>query len=125
MEHPIDRSRVAHVRLVDNNGHIRSDGFYNYLTAWISNDLLPYDISQATIRPIGKEWIYVPRDSDLLIPKSPAISFARMPFFLHNLGSTEQVGVFDLLFHHRYLIASVLGPLIAYGFPHHHHHHLA
>lgn len=91
IDNPIDKSRVNYVRLVDENGIVASDGFYNYLTAWVYNDPLAYDISDATIRPLPKEWLHVPSDGDLLIPRAPSIVFARMPFFLHNLGNATQI----------------------------------
>lgn len=91
IDNPIDKTRSSFIRLVDGNGFVNSDAFYNYLTAWIYNDILAYEISQATIRPEADEWYYVPSDGDLLIPKAPSITFARMPFFLHNLGTTEDI----------------------------------
>ena len=91
IDNPIDKTRPNFIRLVDGNGFINSDAFYNYLTAWIYNDILAYEISQATIRPEPNEWYYVPSDGDLLIPKAPSITFARMPFYLYNLATTEEI----------------------------------
>lgn len=91
IDNPIDKTQPSYTRLVDGDGFVNSDAFYNYLTAWVYNDLLAYDISQATIKPEAKEWYYVPSDWDLLIPKAPSITFARMPFYLHNLGTTEDI----------------------------------
>ncbi|XP_067928680.1 protein patched homolog 1-like [Watersipora subatra] len=89
---PLDESRIKDVRLVDSRRRIRSDGFYNYLTAWVYNDPFAFDISQATIRPLPNEWFYVPGDDeDLLIPRAPAITFARMSFYMHNLGDNEKI----------------------------------
>ena len=92
INHPIDESRINTVKLVSDDRVISPDAFYNYLTAWIYNDPFTYDLSQATIRPLPKEWFYVPHDKeDLLIPRASAITFARAPFYLHNLGDTQEI----------------------------------
>lgn len=88
---PLDKTQASYKRLVNDEGIIASDAFYNYLTAWVYNDVLAYEVSLASIRPEGKEWFYVPGEGDLLIPKAPSIQFARMSFFLHNLVNTEEI----------------------------------
>ena len=88
---PIDKSRVGSVRLVDSDGYIMSDAFYNYLTAWRSNEPLAYEVSLSLINPEGETWIHVSTDVDLVIPQAPPITFARIPYYLHNLGSTADV----------------------------------
>lgn len=91
LDRPIDMSRVLTARLVDESGVVDPYAFYNYLTAWVYNDPLAYDISQATIRPMPKEWYYVPLDQDVLIPKAAAITFARTPYYLHSLSDNNDI----------------------------------
>lgn len=49
VDNPIDKSLVTTNRLVDNEGIINPKAFYNYLSAWASNDVFPYSASQASI----------------------------------------------------------------------------
>merc|ERR1719400_2401788 len=63
-------------------------GFYNYLSAWYSNDAMAYSYSQASVEPVPKEWYHDPQDHDLIIPKSKPIKYAQIPFLLNNLGDT-------------------------------------
>lgn len=46
VDNPIDKSLVTTNRLVDSEGIINPKAFYNYLSAWASNDVLPYSASQ-------------------------------------------------------------------------------
>lgn len=46
VDNPIDKSLVTTNRLVDNDGIINPKAFYNYLSAWASNDVFPYSASQ-------------------------------------------------------------------------------
>ena len=41
------------------------------------------------MRPIPKTWIHDARDTDLIIPKSMAIQYAQIPFYLYNLEDTQ------------------------------------
>ena len=68
---------------------INREAFYNYLTAWASNDAMTYGFSQVNIVPEPKHWHHDARDAGLIIPKSMPITFARIPFHLYNLGDTE------------------------------------
>ena len=43
-------------RIVLDDGTVNPAAFYNYLTAWKSNDALAYTSAQAQLRPIPKEW---------------------------------------------------------------------
>lgn len=59
VDNPIDKSLVTTNRLVDNEGIINPKAFYNYLSAWASNDVFPYSASQVsqflvTIMPMPK-----------------------------------------------------------------------
>ena len=90
----MDESLLLRNRLVDSHGMISSSAFYNYLTAWYSNDPMAYTHSQAQIMPQPKLWIHNAMDHGLLVPKSKPIQFARIPFYLYNLGETEvSVGI--------------------------------
>lgn len=46
VDNPIDKSLIKTNRLVDSEGIINPKAFYNYLTAWASNDVFPYSASQ-------------------------------------------------------------------------------
>lgn len=46
VDNPIDKSLVTTNRLVDSEGIINPKAFYNYLSAWASNDVFPYSASQ-------------------------------------------------------------------------------
>ncbi|XP_012231499.1 protein patched [Linepithema humile] len=90
VDNPIDKSLVTHVRLVDNEGVINPRAFYNYLSAWASNDALAYGASQANLRPEPRVWIYT-NDHELKIPKSMPLTYAQMPFYLHRLTDTQEI----------------------------------
>lgn len=50
VDNPIDKSLVTVNRLVDNEGIINPKAFYNYLSAWASNDVFSYSASQVFIQ---------------------------------------------------------------------------
>ena len=58
VDSPVDESQVTKVRLVSDDGIINPDAFYNYLTAWISNDAMAYSYSLGNIRPETKSWVH-------------------------------------------------------------------
>jgi len=92
VDYPVDKTLLRNNRLVT-DGIINPSAFYNYLSAWYSNDAMAYSYSQANIVPSPKEWFHDPKDKDayydLRIPKSKPIKYAQIPFFLHNLGDTK------------------------------------
>ncbi|CAB0031232.1 unnamed protein product [Trichogramma brassicae] len=98
VDNPIDKSLVQQQRLVSAEGIINPRAFYNYLSAWASNDALAYGASQANLRPEPRQWIYS-NDHELKIPKSMPITYAQMPFYLHKLSSTADIT--DLIRHVR------------------------
>jgi len=57
--------QVLSNRLVNYNGIINVDAFYNYLTAWVSNDALAYAASMGDFHPVPKQWIHDPADVEL------------------------------------------------------------
>ena len=46
-------------RLVDKDGIIYQDAFYNYLTAWAAIDALAYYSSDANLQPMPRDWYYI------------------------------------------------------------------
>ncbi|XP_057338181.1 protein patched isoform X2 [Microplitis mediator] len=90
VDNPVEKQLVTQVRLVDADGIINPRAFYNYLSAWYTNDALTYGASQASLRPKPTEWVFL-KDADLIIKKSPAIAYAQMPFYLHRLNSTSEI----------------------------------
>lgn len=51
-DNPIDKKLVRRGRLVNKDGIINSKAFYNYLTAWASNDVFSYSASQVSLEYI-------------------------------------------------------------------------
>lgn len=45
-------------KLVNDDGVINTDAFYNYLTAWVSNDAMTYAASMADFHPLPSMWIH-------------------------------------------------------------------
>ena len=88
VDYPIDKGLLGRTRLVS-DGIINPNAFYNYLSAWYSNDAMAYSYSQATLVPEPKQWFHDPKDYNLQIPKSKPIKYAQVPFLLHRLGDTE------------------------------------
>ena len=79
------------MKLVDSHGIINPKAFYNYLSAWVSNDAMAYYASQANLRPEPRDWLHVPSDTELKIPKSQPLIFAQMPFYINGMNSTEEI----------------------------------
>ncbi|NP_001310737.1 protein patched-like [Parasteatoda tepidariorum] len=91
IDNPVDKSLVKSMRLVDSSGIINPKAFYNYLSAWVSNDALAYSASQANFVPEPRRWTHDPQDVELKMPKSQPLVYAQMPFFLSGLGTTEEI----------------------------------
>ncbi|XP_066906859.1 protein patched isoform X2 [Halyomorpha halys] len=91
VDNPIDKSLVTQVKLVDSEGIINPKAFYNYLSAWVSNDAFAYGASQSNLHPTPKEWFHVANDFDLKIPKSAPLIYAQQPFYLHGLSDTGTI----------------------------------
>jgi patched 1 protein len=84
-------SFIFQVRLVDGEGIINPKAFYNYLSAWASNDALAYGASQANLRPEPRPWYHAAEDFELKIPKSAPLVYTQLPFYLHGLGDTQHI----------------------------------
>lgn len=93
-DNPIDKSLAMSAKLVNENGIINEETFYNLLTAWVSNDILAYGASQANIRPEPRRWTHVANDFDLQIVKSSPITYAQMPFYASYLYETSTITKF-------------------------------
>lgn len=96
VDNPIDKTLLTQDtknghRLVDKDGIINPKAFYNYLSAWASNDALAYGASQGNLKPQPKTWIHSPTDTDLKIPKSSPLIYAQLPFYLSGLTDTESI----------------------------------
>lgn len=91
VDNPIDKSLVMTIKLVDENGIINPKAFYNYLTAWASNDALAYSASQANLRPEPRQWIHDRQDVELKIPKSQPLIYTQMPFYLNKMAATNDI----------------------------------
>lgn len=90
VDNPIDKSLITQIRLVNSEGIINPRAFYNYLTAWATNDAFAYGASQANLRPQPRQWFFGD-DEELKIPKSMPITYAQMPFYLHKLTETSDI----------------------------------
>ena len=90
VDSPVDKSLLRRRKLVEGD-IINPEGFYNYLSAWYSNDAMAYSYSQASIVPTPKSWFSDSSDYNLRIPKSKPIRFAQIPFLLKNLGDTNTI----------------------------------
>ncbi len=64
-------------RLVDDDGVINRKAFYNYVTAWTSNDAMAYSASQAAFHPVPMVWYF---DTDVeLRSESIPVKFSKDP----------------------------------------------
>lgn len=91
VDNPIDKSLVTQVRLVNSEGIINPKAFYNYLSAWASNDALAYGASLSKLRPQPREWLHVASDYELKIPKSAPLTYTQLPFNLRGLNDTIHI----------------------------------
>uniref|UniRef100_A0A8D9BH04 Protein patched n=1 Tax=Cacopsylla melanoneura TaxID=428564 RepID=A0A8D9BH04_9HEMI len=91
VENPVDKSLIRTNRLVTRDGIINPKAFYNYLSAWSTNDALSYGASQCSLRPEPKPWIHVTNDYELKIPKSSPLVYAQIPVSLNNLYTTKDI----------------------------------
>lgn len=54
VDNPVDKTLVMTSRLVDTNGIVNPKAFYNYLSAWASNDVFSYSASQVSSASIRR-----------------------------------------------------------------------
>ncbi|XP_061399904.1 protein patched [Musca vetustissima] len=91
VDNPVDKALVVQHRLVDNEGIINPKAFYNYLSAWATNDVFAYGASQAKLHPEPRQYYHVPTETDLKIPKSLPLVYSQLPFYLHGLTDTSEI----------------------------------
>eukprot|EP00057_Strongylocentrotus_purpuratus_P022786 XP_011677260.1 PREDICTED: protein patched homolog 1 isoform X1 [Strongylocentrotus purpuratus] len=91
-ESPADINRYYTGRLVDENGVIYANGFYNYLTVWYNYDAISYTASYGNLHPAPPSWTPVGKaDLDVTIPKANPLNYTQLPFYLNNLNTTQKV----------------------------------
>ncbi|XP_055853785.1 protein patched [Episyrphus balteatus] len=91
VDNPIDKTLVAENRLVDRDGIINPKAFYNYLSAWATNDMFAYGASQGKLRPEPRAYEHSPLEVELKIPKSQPLVYTQLPFYLHGLTDTSEI----------------------------------
>ncbi|XP_039957123.1 protein patched [Bactrocera tryoni] len=91
VDNPVDKSGVTQNRLVDSEGIINPKAFYNYLSAWATNDVFAYGASQGKLHPEPRHFYHTAGEYDLKIPKSLPLVYAQMPFYLHGLNCTSEI----------------------------------
>ncbi|XP_052102126.1 protein patched homolog 1-like [Mytilus californianus] len=92
LDNPTDKTKVFQNKLVNDDGVINTEAFYNYLTAWVSNDAMTYAASMADFHPIPSQWVHDSYDIyDHKIPKAQPLIYAQIPFYLSNLSTTEAI----------------------------------
>ncbi|XP_034476659.1 protein patched [Drosophila innubila] len=91
VDNPVDKNLVVTNRLVSSEGIINPKAFYNYLSAWATNDVFAYGASQGKLYPEPRQYYHAPTEYDLKIPKSLPLVYAQMPFYLHGLTDTSEI----------------------------------
>ncbi|XP_054738607.1 protein patched [Anastrepha obliqua] len=91
VDNPVDKSLVSQNRLVDSEGIINPKAFYNYLSAWATNDVFAYGASQGKLHPEPRQYYHIAGEYDLKIPKSLPLVYAQLPFYLHGLTDTSEI----------------------------------
>ncbi|WKX95323.1 hypothetical protein Q1695_012069 [Nippostrongylus brasiliensis] len=77
--------RIGHVKMVE-NGIIRPESFYNYLTAWYNIDNMMYYVSQASFQPPPPLWQMSPEEKP--VPPARRLLYCQIPFYQTNLTDT-------------------------------------
>nr|CDJ92717.1 CRE-PTC-3 protein [Haemonchus contortus] len=68
------------------NGIIRPESFYNYLTAWYNVDNMMYYVSQASFQPTPPFWQMGPQEK--VVPPARPLLYCQIPFYQTNLTDT-------------------------------------
>uniref|UniRef100_A0A7E4VNZ3 SSD domain-containing protein n=1 Tax=Panagrellus redivivus TaxID=6233 RepID=A0A7E4VNZ3_PANRE len=82
--------RISMVKLVDKDGIINPEGFYNYLTAWFHVDNMMYYVSQAAFFPTPPAWGFDPW-AEAIVPAAEPLYYSQIPFYLTNLIDTPYI----------------------------------
>uniref|UniRef100_A0A915HYU9 Uncharacterized protein n=1 Tax=Romanomermis culicivorax TaxID=13658 RepID=A0A915HYU9_ROMCU len=83
-----DCSRIGKIRLVDKDGLVNEDGFYNYLTAWYNLDQMTYYVTQANFQPTPPPFDY---EKDEHIPAAKHLIFSQIPFYVDRINDTNRI----------------------------------
>ncbi|CAD7011873.1 unnamed protein product [Ceratitis capitata] len=84
VDNPVDKSGVTQNRLVDSEGIINPKAFYNYLSAWATNDVFAYGASQGKLHPEPRQYYHIAES---------AIGVCPTTFYLHGLNCTSEIKV--------------------------------
>uniref|UniRef100_T1GFD3 SSD domain-containing protein n=1 Tax=Megaselia scalaris TaxID=36166 RepID=T1GFD3_MEGSC len=90
IDNSVQKSLIPENRLVK-DGIINPRGFYNYLSAWATNDPFGYGASQGKLRPEPIPYLHVPTEYTLKVPKSLPLVYTQLPFNLHGLKDTVEI----------------------------------
>ncbi|KAJ1374370.1 Protein phosphatase type 2C 3 [Parelaphostrongylus tenuis] len=77
--------RIGHIKMVE-NGIIRPESFYNYLTGWYNIDNMMYYVSQASFKPPPPYWQM--SSSETVVPPARPLLYCQIPFYQTNLTDT-------------------------------------
>ncbi|XP_011180139.2 protein patched [Zeugodacus cucurbitae] len=97
VDNPVDKFSVIQNRLVDSEGIINPKAFYNYLSAWATNDVFAYGASHCKLNPHPHTYYHINDEIDLKIPKSKQLLQSQFPLHLHGLSDLLEV---QTLAHH-------------------------
>ncbi|KAL6736819.1 hypothetical protein Aduo_007125 [Ancylostoma duodenale] len=80
--------RIGHIKMVE-NGIIRPESFYNYLTGWYNVDNMMYYVSQASFQPTPPFWQMGP--AERVVPPARPLLYSQIPFYQTNLTDTPAI----------------------------------
>ncbi|KHJ75732.1 hypothetical protein OESDEN_24652 [Oesophagostomum dentatum] len=80
--------RIGQIKMVE-NGIIRPESFYNYLTGWFNVDNMMYYVSQASFQPAPPFWQMGPQDK--VVPPARPLLYSQIPFYQTNLTDTPVI----------------------------------
>ncbi|GMR37186.1 hypothetical protein PMAYCL1PPCAC_07381 [Pristionchus mayeri] len=81
--------RVGKIKMVNEEGVVREDAFYNYLTGWYNVDNMMYYVSQASFIPLPPHWEYT--KDDVLVPPAEPLLYSQIPFYTTGLTTTPSI----------------------------------
>ncbi|KAF8360928.1 ptc-3 [Pristionchus pacificus] len=81
--------RVGKIKMVNEDGVIREDAFYNYMTGWYNVDNMMYYVSQASFIPLPPHWEYT--KDDVLVPPAEPLLYSQIPFYTTGLTTTPTI----------------------------------
>uniref|UniRef100_A0AC35U3X0 SSD domain-containing protein n=1 Tax=Rhabditophanes sp. KR3021 TaxID=114890 RepID=A0AC35U3X0_9BILA len=81
--------RIGNVKMVDEDGIILPESFYNYLTAWYNADNMMYYVSQASFFPNPPSWGI--SKAEKVIPPAQPLAYSQIPFYMTGLTDTPPI----------------------------------